>query len=132
MKKQLGQAHGIDKCVPQRPDGNLVLYCPACPEPGFNINAIQTPLPQWARYGSLTGLHQHLTVFSSYRHLLQLQRTLDGNFQLNRMKKNSDPDDVSLCKGKGHFPEHGVLERYLAGIKYKDEACYKFLLPSQN
>jgi hypothetical protein len=49
MKKRLGQAHGIDKLMPRRPAGNLVLYCPACPEPGFNMGLDKAP-PLWARY----------------------------------------------------------------------------------
>jgi hypothetical protein len=106
MKKRMGHAHGIDRFLPNRPAGNLVLYCPACPEPGFNIESHQMPPPKWAR------------------HLLQSQMTLDGNFQLNRMKKNSDPDDVSLCKGKGHFPEHSQLDEYLKRVsKYREEVC---------
>ena len=60
---------------------------------------------------------------TSSRHLLQVQQTLDGNFQLNRMKKNSDPDDVSLCEGKGHFPKHSTLDQYLASVNYKEEVC---------
>ena len=39
------------------------------------------------------------------------------------MKKNSDPDDVSLFRGKGHFPEHSVLEQYLAVAKSKAQVC---------
>lgn len=31
-----GQAHGIDSLIPSRPKGNLMVYCPTCPEPGFN------------------------------------------------------------------------------------------------
>ncbi|KAJ7033844.1 hypothetical protein C8F04DRAFT_1183806 [Mycena alexandri] len=36
LKKRVGQEHGIDEFIPLRPKGNLVLYCPSCPEPGFN------------------------------------------------------------------------------------------------
>jgi hypothetical protein len=77
--------------------------------------------PRWARYVECYGppCASLFTLWS--RHLLQLQRTLDGNFQLNRMKKNSDPDDISLCNGKGHFPKHSTLDQYLASIDYKEE-----------
>ena len=35
--KRLGQAHGIDKILCRRPAGNLMVYCPSCPEPGVNM-----------------------------------------------------------------------------------------------
>jgi len=47
------------------------------------------------------------------RHLNQVLWTMDGNFQLNRMKKNSDPDDVSLCQGRAYFPLESDLQQYL-------------------
>ncbi|KAK6992405.1 hypothetical protein R3P38DRAFT_2570469 [Favolaschia claudopus] len=97
MLKRLGQMHGIDRLLPHRPEGNLVLYCPACPEPGFNSepNASSVKTPEFLR------------------HLNQIQRTLDGNFQCNQYKKNSNPDDVSLCKGKAHFPVDRDYRAYL-------------------
>lgn len=35
--KRSGQAHGIDQYLTHRPAGNLIVYCPACPEPGVNM-----------------------------------------------------------------------------------------------
>ncbi|ESK81138.1 hypothetical protein Moror_6006, partial [Moniliophthora roreri MCA 2997] len=37
-KCHAGQSHGIDTYVPHQPTGHIAIYCPACPEPGFNIN----------------------------------------------------------------------------------------------
>lgn len=37
MRKRTGQAHGIDEYLPNRPKGSMVTSCPACPEPGFNM-----------------------------------------------------------------------------------------------
>ncbi|KAJ7799140.1 hypothetical protein B0H14DRAFT_2904257 [Mycena olivaceomarginata] len=67
-------------------------------EPGFNSdpNCPKTP--------------HHL------RHCNQSQRTLDGNFQCNQFNKNTDPDDISLCAGKGYFPPHNEYKAYLAKI----------------
>lgn len=31
----------LDKALPHRPLGNLVVYCPACPEPGVNMQMNQ-------------------------------------------------------------------------------------------
>lgn len=36
LVKRAGQAHGIDRLLPHRRPGCLVLRCPACPKPGFN------------------------------------------------------------------------------------------------
>ncbi|KAJ7460506.1 hypothetical protein B0H11DRAFT_1923908 [Mycena galericulata] len=98
LKKRTGQFHGIDAVLPHRPSGNLLVWCPACPEPGFNSdpNCPKTP--------------HHL------RHLNQSQRTLDGNFQCNQFNKNTDPDDVSLCAGKGYFPLDSEYKEYLARV----------------
>ncbi|KAK7015796.1 hypothetical protein R3P38DRAFT_3204345 [Favolaschia claudopus] len=79
----------VDRLLPHRPEGNLVLYCPACPEPGFKCFL-----------GENAGIPA-------------MQRTLDGNFQCNQYKKNSNPDDVSLCKGKDHFPVDRDYRAYL-------------------
>ena len=34
--KRLGQAHEIDRLLGNRPPGNLMVYCPSCPELGLN------------------------------------------------------------------------------------------------
>jgi len=36
-KKRLGQAHGIDSLLSHRRPGNLIVYCPACPDPHLNM-----------------------------------------------------------------------------------------------
>ncbi|KAF8195333.1 hypothetical protein K438DRAFT_1587318, partial [Mycena galopus ATCC 62051] len=45
LKKRAGQMHGIDRLLPHCPAGNLLVWCPACPEPGFNSdpNCPKTP-----------------------------------------------------------------------------------------
>ena len=40
-----------------------------------------------------------------YRHVIQLFESLDGNFRLQKKKKNDDPDDVTLMEGLGYFPQ---------------------------
>ncbi|KAJ7664648.1 hypothetical protein DFH06DRAFT_1392447 [Mycena polygramma] len=98
LKKRAGQFHGIDAILWHRRSGNLLVWCPACPEPGFNSdpNCPKTP--------------RHM------RHLNQSQRTLDGNFQCNQFNKNTDPDDVSLCEGKGYFPLDSEYRAYIERI----------------
>jgi hypothetical protein len=58
---------------------------------------------------------------SIYRHLNQLQETHDGNFQLNHMKKNCDPNDISLLDGRGYFPRNAEYQAYLKTIPYSKE-----------
>ncbi|KAJ7926641.1 hypothetical protein B0H13DRAFT_1862093 [Mycena leptocephala] len=103
LRKRSGQLHSIDSVLNHRPKGNLLVWCPACPEPGFNSdpNCRKTP--------------HHL------RHLNQSQRTLDGNFQCNQFNKNTDPDDVSLCAGKGYFPLESEYKKYLGKIPVSKE-----------
>ena len=56
-----------------------------------------------------------------HRHLNQSQKTLDGNFQCNKMKKNSDPDDVSLCQGNAYFPKDDLYKAYLRTVPKSEE-----------
>ncbi|KAJ7116742.1 hypothetical protein C8R46DRAFT_1170407 [Mycena filopes] len=103
LLKRSGQLHGIDLLLPHRPPGNLLVWCPGCPEPGFNSdpNCPETPA--------------HL------RHLNQSQRTLDGNHQCNQFSKNTDPDDVSLCAGRAYFPLDSEYQKYLAEVPNSTE-----------
>lgn len=41
-----GQAHGIDEVLVHRPVDNVILWCPACPEPGFNDLGIVVTRPE--------------------------------------------------------------------------------------
>ncbi|KAJ7798689.1 hypothetical protein B0H14DRAFT_3092881 [Mycena olivaceomarginata] len=56
LKKRSGQFHGIDVLLPHRPSGNLLVWCPACPEPGFNsdLSCPKTPryFPENSEYQS--------------------------------------------------------------------------------
>ncbi|KAJ7714457.1 hypothetical protein B0H14DRAFT_2546347 [Mycena olivaceomarginata] len=104
LRKRSGQFHGIDDVLSHRPAGNLLVWCPACPEPAFNSdpNCPKTPV--------------HLR-----RHLNQTQRTLDGNHQCNQFSKNTDSDDVSLCAGKGYFPPESEYQEYLRAVPESTE-----------
>ncbi|KAJ7213665.1 hypothetical protein C8J57DRAFT_1029924, partial [Mycena rebaudengoi] len=101
--KRLGQAHGIDKLLVFRPDGNLQLYCPACPEAGFNCDEKLRDVPN------------HL------KHLNQQQDTLDGNFHCNQATKNTDPGDTSLYEGKTFFPHHEEFKEYIEAAPTKED-----------
>lgn len=102
--KRLGQAHGINSLLPHRPQGNLLVFCPACPEPGVNMET------QW----------QHTP--KSYAHLNQTQLTIDGNFHANRYKKNSSADDYSLFEGRAYYPLATDFKSYLRSLPAQDIA----------
>ncbi|KAF8955769.1 hypothetical protein BDZ97DRAFT_1709000 [Flammula alnicola] len=101
-KKRLGQAHGIDTVLKNRPEGNLLVYCPACPEPGVNMEM------GWEK----TPLH--------LRHLNQMQHTADGNHHANKYIKNTDPDDISLFEGKAYFPDDTAFRHYIKHLPAGD------------
>ncbi|THU94988.1 hypothetical protein K435DRAFT_859998 [Dendrothele bispora CBS 962.96] len=76
---RFGQVHGIDRLFPHRPPGSLMVYCPACMDPGVNIFGKWWTCPVWLR------------------HLIQMRITIDGNHQVSQFWKNTDPHDVALA-----------------------------------
>ena len=101
-ERRLGCVHGIDNVLQHRQPGNLIVHCPACPEPAFNME------PGWQQTpADLRHLHQ--TTFSS-----------DGNHHLNKFIKNTDPNDLSLFCGCVYFPEDSQFQRYIQSISGKD------------
>ncbi|KAJ3760135.1 hypothetical protein EV360DRAFT_81473 [Lentinula raphanica] len=98
LLKWSGQAHDLGSSFPHRTPGSLVLFCPACPEDGYNMEV------GWER------TPEHL------KHLNQEQLELDGNFHLQQLekKKYSDPNDISLetANGIGYFPDEDTYREY--------------------
>ncbi|KAJ6613667.1 hypothetical protein B0H10DRAFT_1804959, partial [Mycena sp. CBHHK59/15] len=41
LKKRAGQMHYIDGLLPHRPPSNLLVWCPGCPEAGFNSGRLE-------------------------------------------------------------------------------------------
>ena len=122
MKKRSGQFHGIDAVLSHRPAGNLLVWCPACPEPGLNSDPNCPETPAHLRYVFFfpaQGIHSYM---AKHRHLNQSQRTLDGNHQCNQFSKNTDPDDVSLCAGTAYFPLESKYQTYLKSVPDSTEA----------
>jgi hypothetical protein len=64
-----------------------------------------------------------LTITS--RHAIQLYLALDGNFRLQKKKKNNDPDDVALMKGLGCFPLDSPFQDYLDRVGESKEVSRK-------
>ncbi|KAK0211996.1 hypothetical protein IW262DRAFT_1467410 [Armillaria fumosa] len=100
---RLGQLHGIDTVLTHRPLGNLIVFCPVCPEPDFNLE------PGWQ------------TTSPEFKHINQQNIALDGNFHQNKTIKNSDPDNISLFEGKAYFPKDAAYKAYLKTTKPTQE-----------
>ncbi|KIM71232.1 hypothetical protein PILCRDRAFT_81407 [Piloderma croceum F 1598] len=98
MHQRSGQAHGIDTFFPHRPKGNMAVSCPTCLEPGVNMEE------GW----DLTD--------EDLKHIIQLYKSINGNFQLQKKKKNDDPDDVALMEGLGYFPPDLGYQEYLKRV----------------
>ncbi|KAF8955089.1 hypothetical protein BDZ97DRAFT_1968746 [Flammula alnicola] len=96
--KRSGQAHGIDSYLTHRREGNLIVHCPACPDPHINME------PGWERTPDDLG------------HLQQTQLTADGNHHSNKYRKNTDPDDISLYEGKAYFPNDLEYREYVKNL----------------
>ncbi|KAJ7815199.1 hypothetical protein B0H14DRAFT_3746508 [Mycena olivaceomarginata] len=93
LRKRSGQFHGI-----AQPATSLFGARPAPSQPSILIRTAR-----------------------KLRHLNQTQRTLDGNHQCNQFSKNTDPDDVSLCAGKGYFPPESEYQEYLRAVPESTE-----------
>ncbi|KAJ3766473.1 hypothetical protein FB446DRAFT_794081 [Lentinula raphanica] len=98
LEKWAGQAHDLGSSFPHRTPGSLVLFCPACPEDGYNMENGWERTPGYLK------------------HLNQEQLELDGNFHLQQLEKKnySDPNDVSLetANGIGYFPDEEKYRDY--------------------
>ena len=101
-ERHLGHNHGIDNILRHRQSGNLIIHCPACPEPTFNME------PGWQQ------------MPPSLSHLHQTTLTADRNHHLNKFVKNIDPNDTSWFKGCAYFPKDSQFYQYLRAIPEKD------------
>jgi hypothetical protein len=50
MRKRSGQLHGIDRLLPHRKPGSVIVPCLACPEPFFNMDKDWKSTPQDMRW----------------------------------------------------------------------------------
>jgi hypothetical protein len=114
MEKRSGQAHGIDSIINQQPPGSLLVRCPACPRPSFNMD------PDWQGVETSYRSVKCLTLANSdnivSRHVHRLYISNDGNFHQQSKSKNSDPSDVSLVNSRGTFLDDRVYKSYLSKV----------------
>ncbi|KAJ3576610.1 hypothetical protein NP233_g319 [Leucocoprinus birnbaumii] len=105
LRRRSGQEHNIDLVLPHRRFGSLAVRCFACPEVGFNVE-------EWV-----------LELSSEDKiHIYTLYVSADGNFRLQRKRKNDDPDDKGLNKGNAYFVNDDSFQEYLEsqGLTVKD------------
>ncbi|KZV77999.1 hypothetical protein EXIGLDRAFT_583392, partial [Exidia glandulosa HHB12029] len=94
-----GQAHAIDKHLPtNRWPGSVVVVCPACPEPEFNLQE------NW----------EELLSNPEHRYKFILWHGTDGMFKTYLKVKRRDKDDDSLLSGQAFFPTREDWEKYCA------------------
>lgn len=113
MTMRSGQAHDIDRHLPaNRWPGSLVVVCPACPEPGFNLQ------PDWKDYledpehwcATNAGRGGGLTDWARYKLMLWLGT--DATFKSYLKSKRGDKNDLPLTDGLAFFPTVAEWEKY--------------------
>ncbi|KAI0057515.1 hypothetical protein BV25DRAFT_1812302 [Artomyces pyxidatus] len=103
MVKRGGRAH-YPEGISGTKAGELVVACPACPDPSTNLPEGWDSVPESERW--------------KYALLL----AIDANFKLKR--KNRKTHDVQLMNGWSYFVEENAYQEHLA--KHKDEAEMKY------
>ncbi|KAJ3569745.1 hypothetical protein NP233_g4852 [Leucocoprinus birnbaumii] len=104
MQHQSGQFFEINKVLDHRRPGSMAVRCPACPEPGLNIEESEM-VPE----GKI--------------HLYTLFISADGNFRLQRKHKNNDPDDFALIDGNAYFVKDDEFLDFVKDVEaYSDDS----------
>ncbi|KAG1870277.1 hypothetical protein DFJ58DRAFT_723174 [Suillus subalutaceus] len=91
--------HGFAHKDDQPKDGDLALFCPACPQPGINLDlstgtvAQSDDTPSW---------------------LMTRYLVMDGNFKAEHMHPVNPSDEVSLMDGLGFMVSDERYKRHLA------------------
>ncbi|KAF9006302.1 hypothetical protein BDZ89DRAFT_1144835 [Hymenopellis radicata] len=79
---------------PTRQEDTLLVFCPMCPERGVNL------LKGWEN------------IPAEYKHLIQAQNTLDGNFKISMGCMNAGTNDIDLLRGRGLQPDAEEMKKY--------------------
>jgi hypothetical protein len=75
---------------------NFTIFCPSCPQPGFNLPPDWKDLPNWVTRRTIT---------------------VDGNFHADHIKMRRPDLDVMLSNGQGYMAEEVCYKEYLAVAK---------------
>ncbi|KAI0050260.1 hypothetical protein FA95DRAFT_1454082, partial [Auriscalpium vulgare] len=92
--------------------GSLAVLCPACPQPGINMD------PHWQ------------TREDDLRFLDAMYYATDGNFHLNQKIKPMDMADTPLTMGAAYFAHEGDYAKFLPRVPPRKEpeetTCHEF------
>ncbi|KAJ3562360.1 hypothetical protein NP233_g9626 [Leucocoprinus birnbaumii] len=99
-----GQEHKIDGVLTHRRPGSVAVWCPACPEIGFNVDE-DTLKCAW----------------EGKTHIYTLFISADGNFRLQLKRKNHDPKDRALNNGNAYFVETAAYKEHLKTLQAPTE-----------
>ncbi|KAF5347890.1 hypothetical protein D9756_010191 [Leucocoprinus leucothites] len=110
LRRWAGQEHDIDQVLTHRRNNSLAVYCPACPEIGFNVDE------------NVVKLAPETEI-----HLYTLFLSLDGNYRLQRKRKNNDPHDSALNAGHAYFVESNAFKQHMTKVEKENEktTCVK-------
>ncbi|KAF5344859.1 hypothetical protein D9756_011191 [Leucocoprinus leucothites] len=110
LRRWAGLEHDIDQVLAHRRKNSLAVYCPACPEIGLNVDENVVRL-----------------AYETEMHLYTLFLSLDGNYRLQRKRKNNDPHDSALNAGHAYFVESNAFKQHMMQVeKEKEETtCVK-------
>jgi hypothetical protein len=61
---------GIDEWITTRAPGALIVFCPSCPEPGFNMEDNWESTPSCLRYALL----QHIIIYVLHLMMVQIKQ----------------------------------------------------------
>lgn len=122
LRRWAGQEHGIDTVLTHRRPKTLAVYCPACPEVGVNVDEAEIRLVYETKTYAIRPSFGRLPLTHD-RHLYTLFISLDGNFRLQRKRKNDDPNDTALNTGNAYFVENTAYQQYCKSLQKVPEVC---------
>jgi hypothetical protein len=106
LRKHFGFGHDLDS---KPGNGQLALFCPACPQPGINLPAPRSDDPKYVANISFDYSPTHILCRWLYRRNI----VVDGNFSLEHMKMKRPGQDVFLNDGCGYLVESKRYKRHL-------------------
>ncbi|KAJ7598232.1 hypothetical protein C8J56DRAFT_1091442 [Mycena floridula] len=95
-ERRAGRYHGMDALLPEWRKDSVAVDCPACPASQFNVE-----------------LKTLANASPDERHKYTIFIDCDGTFNMPRIKKKDDPDDISLHAGRAIFVDSGPYKEYM-------------------
>jgi len=112
--RQQGQAsaHNVDSILSHRHPNSLAVYCPTCPEVGFNVfREFLVSLSPTQRLALSIYWCKLIANLSVYRHKVTKFLCGDGNFRMvHKMNGKFALDDVALADGNAYFSDMDLFK----------------------